>query len=416
MATDEASGCDWLAWSQVLAAFLIQCCTLGLCNSFGVFQSYFEHNIIDSFSPSNIAWIGTTQGFLLSIIGIVSGPLYDKGYIRSLMYLGGTLNVAGLLCTSFAGQYPWIILSYGIAIGLGSGALFVPSQAAIQNYFSSEKAALPTGISMTGSSVGGIMYPIIFRQLENRFGFPWTCRAFALINGVLLLTSCLLIKPRQSQQLERNISSRSANWDVFYDWKLIILGVCALILNIGVDVPFYFVPTFVQMKLGLSAEVGDSLLAGINASSLLGRIFFTWISGYSTAFITWQFLIFGACMLLFCWWIVGTLAGIVVFVILYGFFVGGLISLIPSTVRELNPHSEIIGARIGLVEGFQGVGFLIGPPIAGAIMMTPAGYFGVSMFCGALYFLLFTLVGILTYWRSKSSKQHDNENLELSNI
>ncbi|KAI1472936.1 MFS general substrate transporter [Daldinia caldariorum] len=415
MAADEISSSAWLAWSQVLASFLIQLCTLGLSNSFGVFQSYFEHNILDSFSPSNIAWIGTTQGFLSSIFGIVSGPLYDKGYIRSLMYLGGALNVAGLLCTSFAGQYHWIILSYGIATGLGSGALYVPSQAAVQTYFSPEKASLPTGISMTGSSVGGIIYPILFRQLENSIGFSWTCRTFALINGVFLLTSCLLIKPRQSQQLERNISSRSVNSDVFYDWKLIILGVCALILNIGVDVPFYFVPTFVQMKLGLFAEVGDSLLAGINASSLLGRIFFNWISGYSTALITWQFSIFGACVLLFCWWIVRTLAGIIVFVILYGFLVGGLISLIPSTVRELNPHSEIIGARIGLVEGFQGVGFLIGPPIAGAIMVTSAGYFGVSMFCGALYFFLFTLVGILTYRRSKSSEEYDNENLELSN-
>ncbi|KAI1478032.1 MFS general substrate transporter [Daldinia eschscholtzii] len=411
----EASNGNWLAWSQVLAAFLVQICTLGLSNSFGVFQSYFEHDLLNSFSPSSIAWIGTTQGFLSSIFGIISGPLYDKGYMKSLMYFGGALNVAGLLCTSFAGQYSWVILSYGIAIGLGSGALYVPSQAAIQTHFSPEKAAIPTGISMTGSSVGGIIYPILFRQLESRFGFSWTCRAFALINGVLLLTSCLLTRPRQSRQLERNTSLQSFSWHAFYDWKLVLLGVCGLILNIGVDVPFYFIPTFVQKKLGLSAGVGDSLLAGINASSLLGRIILNWLSGYSTALITWQFSIIGACVLLFCWWIIRTLAGIIAFVILYGFLVGGLTSLIPSTIRELDPYSEVIGARIGVVDGFQGAGFLIGPPIAGAIMVTSAGYFGVSMFCGALYLFLFILVGVLTYRRSKSSEEDDNENTNVSN-
>ncbi|KAI0113126.1 MFS general substrate transporter [Daldinia grandis] len=417
MSADEPLDSDWLAWSQVVAAFLVQLCTLGLSNSFGSFQSYFEQNLLSTYSPSNIAWIGTTQGFLASIFGIISGPLYDKGYIRSLMYFGGALNVAGLVCTSFAGQYTWIILSFGIAIGLGSGALYVPSQAVVQAYFPEENAALPTGISMTGSSVGGIIYPIIFRQLETKFGFSWACRALALANGVFLLISCLLIKPREPpRDSERNTSLRPFNCGTFYDWKLILLGICALLLNIGIDVPFYFIPTFVQTQLGLSPTVGDSLLAGINASALLGRIFLNWISNYSKPLITWQFTILGACVLLFCWSVIETLAGTIAFVIVYGFLVGGLTALIPSSVRELDPNSKAIGARIGLVEGFQGVGFLIGPPIAGAILESPAGYFGVSMFCGALYFALFLIVGILTCRRSAPAEERPSESLALSNI
>ncbi|KAI1662260.1 MFS general substrate transporter [Daldinia decipiens] len=416
MSADESSDSGWLAWSQVVASFLVQLCTFGLSNSFGVFQSYFEHNLLNLYSSSNIAWIGTTQGFLSSIIGIISGPLYDRGYIRSLMYFGGALNVIGLLCTSFAGQYAWIILSFGVTIGLGSGALFVPSQAVVQAYFPEKAAALPTGISMTGLSVGGIIYPILFRQLENKFGFSWACRALALANGVFLLASCLLIKPRVPRDTERNTRPRAFNCEEFYDWKLMLLGICALLLNLGIDVPFYFVSTFVQGKLGLSPTVGDSLLAGINASSLFGRIFLTWISNYSKPLITWQFTILGACVLLFCWSVIETLAGIIAFVIFYGFLVGGLTSLIPPSVRQLDPDSEAIGARIGLVEGFQGVGFLIGPPIAGAILESPAGYFGVSMFCGAFYFALFLIVGILTCRRSTSSEEHPGESLALSTI
>ncbi|KAI1099209.1 MFS general substrate transporter [Jackrogersella minutella] len=404
----------WLAWSQVIASFLINLCTLGLSNSFGVFQSYYEHNLLESYSPSAISWIGTAQGFLLSIVGIVSGPLYDKGYISHLMYAGTALNILGLLCTSFANQYHWIFLSYGIALGLGCGALYVPAQATIQTYFST-KAPLANGISMAGSSIGGILYPILFRQLQEKVGFGWTLLVFGLINGTLLLISCLLIKPR-SRTEEEPITS-SFNWKSLGDRTLLLFGGCALLLNIAIDVPFYFVPTFVQDKLKLSPQVGDDLLAGMNASSLLGRLFLTWLARYLQPIVIWQFSILAACVLLFCWSSVGSLPGIIAFIILYGFLVGGLISLIPSSVRYICPDPNVIGARLGLVEGFQGVGFLIGPPIAGAILESSLGYFGVSAIFGTLYFTLFLVVGLFTWRRLTGllSREVSSEDLELTN-
>ncbi|KAI1208137.1 MFS general substrate transporter [Annulohypoxylon truncatum] len=395
MSQFEPPNGGWLGWSQVTASFLANVCTLGLSNSFGVFQSYYEHNTLNSYSSSHISWIGTTQGFLLSIIGIISGPLYDRGYIRHLMYAGSILNVIGLLGTSYSENYSLIFLSYGVALGLGCGALYVPAQATIQTYFTT-RASLANGISMAGSSFGGIIYPIIFRQLEQSIGFPGTCRTLALINAVLLVISCLLIKPRGRADESSKVGS--FDWRSLWNRDLWLLGICVLLLNAGVDVPYYYISTFVQERLHQSAGAGDSLLAGMNGSSLVGRLALAYLAKYLKPIKIWQSTILGACILLFCWSSVESLAGMITFVILYGFHVGGLIVLIPSCVRHICPDPDVLGARLGFVEAFQGVGFLIGPPIAGAILETSSGYLGVSLFCGILYFALFLAVGFFT-WR-----------------
>src|SRR4051794_105852 len=70
----------WTAWLVVLGAFVVTVHTYGLVNSFGVFQTYYETDLLLGRSSSDISWIGSLQGALLTMFGIVSGPLYDQGY------------------------------------------------------------------------------------------------------------------------------------------------------------------------------------------------------------------------------------------------------------------------------------------------------------------------------------------------
>lgn len=125
----------------------------GIVNAFGVFQTYYEGNILSHESPSNISWIGSIQAFLLLIIGAVTGPIYDAGYFRALVWTGSFLVVLGIMMTSLSTQYWEAMLAQGICVGLGSGCLFVPSVAILPQYFTTKKA-LATGIAASGSSLG----------------------------------------------------------------------------------------------------------------------------------------------------------------------------------------------------------------------------------------------------------------------
>ncbi|KAG1827419.1 uncharacterized protein BJ212DRAFT_51933 [Suillus subaureus] len=53
------------AWLVAFAAALVMFSTLGFLLSWGIFQAYYEENLLLHTSPSTIAWIGSTQVCLL---------------------------------------------------------------------------------------------------------------------------------------------------------------------------------------------------------------------------------------------------------------------------------------------------------------------------------------------------------------
>jgi hypothetical protein len=66
------------AWLVAAGAAGLLFSTMGYNNSFGVFQAYYESNLLASNSPDQIAWIGSTQAFLMFAGGFVGGPMFDR--------------------------------------------------------------------------------------------------------------------------------------------------------------------------------------------------------------------------------------------------------------------------------------------------------------------------------------------------
>ncbi len=393
----------------------------GLANAFGIFQSHYQAEILSSYSPSTLAWIGTAQGFLVNIVGVISGRAYDLGYVRPFIYGGAVLNVGGLIATSFSNTYPTAFVSLGICVGLGSGAFYVPSLAIIASHFST-RLPLATGISATGASLGGVLYPVIFRALIDRLGFAWTCRIFAIVNGGLLSVSCILIRPPRSRPTgPSQIAQKKRLFDptAMRDVLFILFSLSLFLLWLGVDVPFFFLPTFVQEgELGRSnPQLGDYLLAVMNAASVFGRIFLGYLAvRLGSVLAVWEASIAASCLLLVVCWaaavrsLESSLPGIIIFVILYGIFTGGVISLVSPALLAISPDVSVVGTRLGMSSVCAGVGFLIGPPIAGAIQSAPTGYLGQGVFSGLVYAAALAVLGLLTCLK------HRRENLPLLSL
>lgn len=125
----------------------------GLIITFGVSQAYYETHLLSNYSPSAISWIGTIQTFLLVEVGIISGPLYDQGYLRWLILSGSLLMVVGLMMTSLAKEYYSIFLSLGLCTGLGMGLVFFPGISAINTYFTTRRG-MANGVAAAGSAFG----------------------------------------------------------------------------------------------------------------------------------------------------------------------------------------------------------------------------------------------------------------------
>lgn len=122
-------------------------------NAYGVYQTYYELDISNAQSSFTISWIGSTQAFLMFLTSIVVGPIFDTGYLRSLLWSGTLLTVVGMFLTSICKTYWQSLLSQGVMVGFGFGLLYLPAPAIVSQYFNARKA-LAMGISSAGSAIG----------------------------------------------------------------------------------------------------------------------------------------------------------------------------------------------------------------------------------------------------------------------
>jgi MFS family permease len=129
----------------------------GFTLTYGAFQAYYREVLLSSNSQSSISWIGTIQAWLLIFVGVLSGPLFDLGYFRSMLIVGNFLVVFGIMMLSLSTTYWQVFLSQGVCMGLGAGLLYIPSLALVGVWFD-KKRALALGIVMSGIAVGGIIY------------------------------------------------------------------------------------------------------------------------------------------------------------------------------------------------------------------------------------------------------------------
>ena len=158
-----------MAWLQCAGSFSLLLNSFGVINSFGrfalfrsakadtqplgAFQAFYQSTLLAEETSSNIAWIGSLQAFLMISLGVLAGPLYDYGYLRSLVAVGSVFAVVGMIFTGLCSKYWQLLLAQGVGIGVGTGLLFLPSIAVLPQYFD-KRRALATGIGSSGSAIG----------------------------------------------------------------------------------------------------------------------------------------------------------------------------------------------------------------------------------------------------------------------
>lgn len=152
-----------------------------------MFQSYYALNQLSANSTTQISWIGSIQLCFTPLLGCFSGPLFDAGYLKHLILAGGSLYVFCMFMTSIAKVYWQFLLAHGIGVGIGMGIMFSPSVSCLSHHFGRSKwRSLVYGIQATGSCLGGIIFPILGRNLLPRIGFAWTirvCKSTAMVHS-----------------------------------------------------------------------------------------------------------------------------------------------------------------------------------------------------------------------------------------
>ncbi|KAF2852406.1 MFS general substrate transporter, partial [Plenodomus tracheiphilus IPT5] len=352
------------AWLQVLGGFFLLFNSWGIVNTFGSYQAYYETDLLSSSSPSSISWIGSIQAFLLLFVGALTGPIYDAGYFRSLLLFGSFMLVLGQMMLSLCTSYWQVLLAQAFCIGIGTGALFVPSVAILSTYFST-RIGMAIGIAASGSSFGGVIYPIMFHKLLPQLGFAWTTRILGFVILATMLIPNLVMRVRILPAKSRSLLDLRAFRIPAYS-----LQVCGFFFGfMGLYMPFFYAQVYALQRGITNQNLAFYLLAVMNSTSVFGRIVPNIFADKLGPFNVVVPCCIVSGLLCICFIAVDSSAGIIVLMAFYGFFSGSFVSLPPTIIVHLSMDArEKIGTRLGQSFAFVSIGLLIGTPIGGAVL------------------------------------------------
>ena len=92
-------------------------------------------------------------------------------------------------------EYYQFFLAQGFLLGIGQALLTCPILTMISAHFNKNRG-LATGITIAGSSLGGVIWPIMVNQLLNKDGvtFGWTMRIISFTMMPLVAIACLTVR------------------------------------------------------------------------------------------------------------------------------------------------------------------------------------------------------------------------------
>src|SRR5712672_3130136 len=111
-------------WFVVSAAFAVTFVGFGCAYTFSAFVESLQKDF--GASRGSVSLVFSLAGFLYFGLGIVSGPLADRWGSRRLAVAGMILVGLGLAAASLARSLVEIYWAYGLGVGLGVGASYVP--------------------------------------------------------------------------------------------------------------------------------------------------------------------------------------------------------------------------------------------------------------------------------------------------
>ncbi|XP_055344423.1 monocarboxylate transporter 12-like [Paramacrobiotus metropolitanus] len=414
-------------WVIVAAAFFCSFVVDGVAGSISMFLDNFREVTADC---QKEAGNGTSTGQCLSssltslvgsflygvylLMGPIACSLADTFGYRLIIFSGSLIAASGFAVSFFVNNLYVLIVTYGVIGGMGFGLIYSPSIMYVCAYFK-EGNALAVGLTVCGSSVGGMVFPLIVTALLHIWHWQGTMLFLA---GVALLccvaaaamfdpqhkahTQPLSVRPRGGgclPPLVKEALHDMTRLSIYRHPAFLLYSIASFIGSLALLTPIFFLPDLAQSLYGITKDTSAYTMTAVNCANLAGRIAWGAVIDRSG----WDPLkLHNACILLGGVWlgllpVCGTFAGMLVDGAVYGFFIAPYISLM-AVILSSRLGPEQLPLAFGQTQLLAGIASMLGPPIAEIISGAPAFYSS-----GALW-IVAALIGSLIFLLPKSGK------------
>ncbi|MCH2624870.1 MAG: MFS transporter [Acidimicrobiales bacterium] len=366
--------------------------------TFGVFYAFATalEQMVDEFnaSLSGIAAFFSVTTFLFFAVGMLAGPLADRFGARRLVAVGAFLMGGGLWLTAQVESLLAGIVIYGLGVGLGIGSYLVPLSVATGAWFEKHRT-LALGINTVGIGLGTlILVPFaewLIRTAGWRSAFELMGIGSAIVYAVVALLSFRPPTPPASVSVSISAARRAVRKSEF--WRLYAAG---LLMSVALFIPFVFLVQYAKEQ-GIASSTAAFLITSLGLGSVLGRLGLG-VLGMRLGVLPLIIMCFGIQPIAYVLWL---LSGsnyllLLLFAGLLGVGYGGFVALSPVAMAGIF-GLEGLGGVLGVQYTSAGVGALIGPIAAGAIIDATGSY--TVAIIGAIVVSLAATISVLPMWR-----------------
>ncbi|KAG1782395.1 MFS general substrate transporter [Suillus placidus] len=362
-----------------LAPSLTQVITrFGVANTWGVFQEYYEENLLRHTSPSNIAWIGSVQYALVYLPALATGRMFDLGYFKIPCLAASCVIVVSAFLTAECTQFWQFFLVQGLSLGVCYGIIVGPALVIISHWFS-RKRGLAMSLAAIGASIGSTVFPAAAQNLIPLIGFKWTMRVFGFILLAALGMANILLKRRLPPV---NVRGGLLNLKALRNTVFATYCIAGILAFLGLYTELTYISVS-AIAIGVSGDFSFYIIAIANGASTFGRLASGLMADKIGVLNTMAAFTATAGIMTFCWPFATNESQLIAIATIYGFSSGGFVALFAVAAVAMG-DIEDAGRRVGMFMTLTAFGAIAGPPISGVISTASGGFADAGFYAGGI--------------------------------
>ncbi|CAG9982767.1 unnamed protein product [Clonostachys byssicola] len=355
------------AWRLLCAAFVFETLLWGFPLSFGVFQEYYSR--VPEFANNRyISVVGTIASGFGYLGAPVVMPFIQRypWWQRQMIWVGWPICILGLVLGSFASTLEVLILTQGVAYGLGFLIFYYPILSMVNEYWIARRG-MAYGILCGASGVSGSIMPFVLQALLSNYGYRTTLRIVAV--ALTLLTGPLIPFLKGRLPPSERATIPRINWTFFQSPLFWVYSLSNLLQGFGYFFPSLYLPSHAA-SLQLGERSGALLLALMSVSQVGGQFVFGFLSDRRVPINVLACLstAVAAVASLTLWNLATSLPPLIVFALLYGFFAAGFTAIWARMSTAITDDATSMPIVFSLLNFGKGVGNVLAGPIGGLLM------------------------------------------------
>ncbi|ESO86340.1 hypothetical protein LOTGIDRAFT_167154 [Lottia gigantea] len=370
------------AWLILFAAFMGLFLNSSLNYSSGVIhvallQKYPEEDV------TNIAWLGSLFSCMFAFTGILASVIINTFNVRVCVMASGIFTVVGFTMSYFVQDFKLLFLTYGLIGGCGQGLCHTGCLVSLGYYFK-EKIGMVSGIALSGCGLCMFVFPPLTQFLFDTYGING---AFLILGGIgfqATMLGSLMTPTKYEKHTSRRLCRKShdgnkdylikkksvhqtagsglALFRSFSVWGLMISTFC---FSMALSTVYLLLPEYF-IHHGSSKQEAALVLSVCGVTGIISRVMVGFLSSSFDVSVVYSTLFGITATVTLCLKVMTSLASKMTYTAMFGMYVGGCWVLHYNLVVECVGLDQL-STCYGLVMMIGGIGYLVGPPIAGKV-------------------------------------------------